>query len=205
MTVIIQGRQLDITEALRQHVNERLKHVHEKFFGDGIDTTVTISRAGNGFHTHISAHVIRSMFVQAQSDAESAYIAVDIACENLTKQLSRYKQRLQNHRRRNVTAEPAWYSVLSPEAETGKLTDSQNLQPTIVAEMEAKIDTLTVSEAVMRLDLANLSALLFRNHGHGQLNMVYRRADGNIGWVDPDGNKKAANPPAPSPTTAKKK
>ena len=189
MTVVVKGKHLEITDALRQHVNERLKHVYEKFFGEAIDTTATLSQEGHKFRAHLSSHVSKSILVQAEADAETAYISVDLAAENLAKQLRRYKQRLQNHRRRTVTDENAWYSILSPATETDKQASTADIQPAIVAEMEAKIDTLSVSEAVMRLDLTNLAALMFRNHSHGQLNMVYRRADGNIGCVDPDGNK----------------
>ncbi|MBL8686185.1 MAG: ribosome-associated translation inhibitor RaiA [Alphaproteobacteria bacterium] len=203
MTIVVKGKHLDITEALRQHVNDRLKNVYEKFFGEAIDTTVTVSQEGHLFLTHISSHVSRSILVQSDAKADTAYVAVDMACENLGKQLRKYKQRLQDHRRRKVTVEPAWYSVLSPEEDEANHQSPTNASPVIVAEMEAKIDTLTVSEAVMRLDLAKISALMFRNQSHGQLNMVYRRIDGNIGWIDPEGNKKLASVPARSSNTKK--
>ncbi len=202
MTIVVKGKHLDITEALRQHVNDRLKNVYEKFFGEAIDTTVTVSQEGHLFQTHISSHVSRSILVQSDAKADTAYVAVDMACENLGKQLRKYKQRLQDHRRRKVTVEPAWYSVLSPEEDEANQSPA-NASPVIVAEMEAKIDTLTVSEAVMRLDLAKISALMFRNQSHGQLNMVYRRIDGNIGWIDPEGNKKPASAPVRNGNTKK--
>ena len=137
--------------------------------------------------------------VTARASASEAYLAFDAAAERLAKQLRRYKRRLRDHHAKG--REPAGVSeramdyVLAPveeeEAEAAAEgeeteTDGANGAPAVIAEMSTELPSLTVGEAAMRMDLAEAPVLLFRNRSHGELNLVYRRSDGNIGWIDPE-------------------
>jgi ribosome hibernation promoting factor len=152
---------------------------------------VAFSRERHAFVADISVHAGRGLLVQCQGRADEAYAAFDGAANRLEKQLRRYKRRLRNHHKGAKAGEgpepepqPATEHVLAHGDETEPASDGD--QPLIIAEMRTGIPQLSVSEAVMRLDLAELPALLFRNSKHGNLNMIYRRRDGNVGWVDPD-------------------
>jgi len=195
MQLSVQGKQLNVGDALRTHVDEKLNDINAKYFNRAIDATVIFSREGEGFFkTHISIRVGRNILIQGDAVEADIYMAFDLAAAKVAKQLRRYKNRLRNHhhrieqtpeteiiKARDYTLamqafENAGEDAAEPEAEDN---------PLIVAEMSSDIETLSVSEAVMRMDLANQSALLFRNASHNGLNLVYRRNDGNVGWVDP--------------------
>jgi len=187
MQLIVKGKHLDVGDALRQHVEESLAGVFGKYFGNPIDATVVLSREAHLYRAHISAHVGRGIEAQVQADAEAPYAAFDLAAEHLAKRLRRHKRRLRDHRRSEIEVEPATHYVLASETEESPADGAG--PPTIIAEMATEVPTLTVGEAVMRLALMDGAAMLFRNRAHGQLNMVYRRPDGNIGWVDPGGGR----------------
>lgn len=190
MQLTVRGKQIDVGDALRAHVAESLDNVVGKYFGKPIEATVVLSREAHFYRAQISVHVGRGILLQSQADGDAPYAAFDAAAEHLAKRLRRYKRRLRDHHRRDGEAEPAQQYVLAPLPEDHvEGEDGTDADPVIVAEMEAEILTLSVSEAVMRLDLSEAAALLFRNRGHGGLNMIYRRGDGNIGWVDPRGNR----------------
>lgn len=195
MQLSVQGKQINVGDALRTHVDEKLNDINAKYFNRAIDATVIFSREGEGFFkTHISIRVGRNILIQGDAVEADIYMAFDLAAAKVAKQLRRYKNRLRNHhhrieqtpeseiiKARDYTLamqafENAGEDAAEPEAEDN---------PLIVAEMSSDIETLSVSEAVMRMDLANQSALLFRNASHNGLNLVYRRNDGNVGWVDP--------------------
>jgi len=187
MKISVQGKQLDVGDALRGHIEDTITQIAEKYFSNPIDATVTLAREGNLFKADINVHVGRGIQVQSVASAQDAHAAFDGAGERVDKQLRRYKRRLRDHHR-GLTTEgiPAQQYVLSPDdgAADAAPTD-QPWQPVVVAEMETRIETLTVGEAVMRMDLGNLPAMMFRDRKKGGLNMIYRREDGNIGWVDP--------------------
>lgn len=198
MQLSVQGKQLDIGDALRAHVDTSLKRILGKYFGDAIDARVTLTRERHNFRAVVSAHVGRNILVEAQGEAGEAYPAFDAAAERLSKRLRRHKRRLRDHHKENSddleTLPARQYILAGPDEEAdggnAELHESQTEdQPVIVAEMATEIPSLTVSEAVMRMDLAEMPALMFRNSAHGGLNMIYRRADGNIGWLDPRGNR----------------
>ena len=163
----------------------------EKYFSNPIEATVTFSKQGYRFHVTISVHVGRGILMQAEDDGGDAYAAFDITAETIAKRLRRHKRRLRDHHRAETDSYAAKQFVLAADvgdeaADAGDGVDHANGHAAlIVAELEADIPTLTVGEAVMRLDLAETQAMLFHNRAHGGLNMVYRRNDGNIGWVDP--------------------
>lgn len=196
MQLSVKGQQLDVGDALRTHVGDSLSRILDKYFGDAIDCAVTMSREGHLYRAVVSAHVGRGIKLEAQGEANEPYPAFDAAAERLSTRLRRYKRRLRDHNNKVVdmdgTPLPAQQYILAGEGEDqqGEESGGDN-QPVVVAEMTTEIPTLTVSEAVMHMDLGDLPAMMFRNTAHGGLNMIYRRSDGNIGWIDPRGNRKA--------------
>ena len=185
MNLAINGKNIDIGEALRGHVEESLNTAVAKYFDNALDGTVTISREAHQFRVDISVHAGRGMMMQGSASNGEANAAFDGALTRIAKQLRRYKRRLDGrHKKRGEETLAAQQYVLAAESEDAEVAADDN--PTIVAEMPTEIDTLTVGEAVMRMDLADTPAMMFRNRAHGRLNVVYRRPDGNIGWIDPE-------------------
>ena len=198
MQLSVQGKQLDVGDALRDHIADRLTRTLDKYFGDAVEVKVTLTRNAHLYRALISAHVGRGIHMEAQGEADVPYPAFDQACDHLSKRLRRHKRRLRQHHKETFDPEslPAQQYILSGDVEdleeSGPVeAAAEQDQPVVVAEMATNILSLTVSEAVMHLDLADLPALMFRNSAHGGLNMIYRRQDGNIGWVDPQGNQSA--------------
>jgi ribosomal subunit interface protein len=192
MQLSVKGQQIDVGTALRGHMEESLERMLGKYFGDAIDARVTLSRTGHNFRAVVSAHVGRHIHLEAHGEADQPYPAFDAAAERLSKRLRRHKQRLRDHHKEDPGEQdtlPAQQYILSGEADEDGEWQPQDEQPVVVAEMATDIPILTVSEAVMRMDLSGHPAMMFRNRAHGGLNMVYRRDDGNIGWIDPRGNR----------------
>jgi ribosomal subunit interface protein len=196
MQLSVKGKQLDIGSALRGHVEDSLGRILGKYFGDAIIARVTLSREARLYRASVSAHVGRNILLEAQGEAAEPYPAFDAAADRLSKRLRRHKRRLRNHHKESPAEyEPVQaqkYILAGPEpTDTGVEEPESGSadQPVVVAEMAAEVPSLTVSEAVMRMDLADLPAMMFRNSAHGGLNMIYRRDDGNIGWLDPRGNR----------------
>lgn len=188
MQLTVKGKHLDVGDSLRAHVEEQLGNTAKKYFRDTIDATVVFSKEKNHlFKADISIHVGGGIVLQTAHEAPDPYPAFDAANKTVGQRLSRYKDKLRDHRKYDdAEVLSAAYTTLEStgdEAEGGS-------EPAVIAEMETQVQTLAVADAVMRLELGSLPALLFRNPSHGGLNMVYRRKDGNIGWVDPDGLKK---------------
>ncbi len=190
MKVATSGKQLDIGDALREHIQETLDQAVEKYFGNAQEAHVVLSRQAHLYRADIAVHVGRNILVQGHAEADAPYPAVDLAVEHVGKRLRRYKRRLRDHYRRQdqiAAGTEAQQYVLAPAPEAEREEEAGSDKPVVIAELTTTIDTMTASEAVMRLDLADVPAMLFRNSAHGGLNMVYRRPDGNIGWVDPRG------------------
>lgn len=190
MNLTVKGKNIDVGDALKTRASESLDHIFGKYFSNPIDANVTMSREAHLFTAQISVHVGRGILLQSEGAADQANSAYDIAAETLAKRLRRYKRRLRDHHRAETVDRRSQYYVLAQEADEAEEPDAVNgagdqHHPVVVAEMQTTIPTLTVGEAVMRLDLANQQAMMFLNRAHGGLNMVYRRNDGNIGWVDP--------------------
>lgn len=196
MQLSVQGKQIDVGDSLRTHVEEKLNEVNAKYFNRAIDSTVQFSREGHGFFkSHISIRIGKNIMVMSDAVENDIYMAFDVASAKVAKQLRRYKNRLRNHHRKQeetpeteiLKARDYVLAMEGDKAEDAPEPDHED-SPLIVAEMTSEIETLSVSEAVMRMDLAHQPAILFRNAKHGGLNLVYRRNDGNVGWVDPYGN-----------------
>ncbi len=197
MELAIHGKQMDVGDALRTHVTTKLEEINSKYFNRAIDITVTFSPEGHAFvRTHISLRVGKDISVTAQSIEPDAYASFDVTAEKIAKQLRRYKRRLRDHHERmEQTPETemikATAYVLATKELTGQTDEEeedipQGDDPVIVAEQSMQIQKMSVSDAVMRMDLSGNSAILFRNPKNNHLNMIYRRADGNIGWVEPE-------------------
>lgn len=185
MEVQIHGKNLDVGDALRGHAETTLKTHVVKYFSRAIDAQATFSRAAHGFRSDISVHPRRGLLVQGSAEAGDAYAAFDGALTRIDKQLRRYKRRLNDRHkdREDESILSAQQYVIAPEdeAEASEIESP----PVIVAEMPHDIATLSVGEAVMRMDLADAPIMMFRNKKSGTFNVVYRRDDGNIGWIDP--------------------
>lgn len=208
MQLSVNGRHIDIGDALRGHIEDSLNAIFGKYFGDAIDATVTLSQVGPMYHAQVNAHVGRGIRLAAENKADRIYVAFDGAADRLSKRLRRHKRRLRDHRNdvqgsaqgvdgAPVEAMTARQIVLAGEDAEGDHDEENGAEagaagadamPAVVAEMTTDIPSLSVSEAVMRLDLADAPAMMFRNAAHGGLNMIYRRPDGNVGWIDPEGN-----------------
>jgi len=186
MEIIVKGKQIDLGESFRVHAEATLTQLVEKYFDRAIDAAVIISKDAHLVKADISVHPIRGITLQSAAGAADSYAAFDAASEKISKQLRRYKRRLTNHSKpRPEDSILAQQFIIQPEPSDAELP-AEEAGPVIVAEMSQDIPVCTVSGAVMRLDLSDTNAILFRNSSHGRLNMVYRRHDGNIGWVDPE-------------------
>ncbi|PWJ21782.1 ribosome hibernation-promoting factor, HPF/YfiA family [Jannaschia seohaensis] len=181
----ITGKQIDIGEALQTHVKTELGTVVEKYAGRPTDAQVTFSKSAHEHVCEATVHLSTGLTATATGKATEIYAAFDAASEKLDKQLRRYKRRLKNHhqeRSQPVEVSGAASYILAPEPED---SESDDLQPIIIAEMETRIPALSVGEAVMQMELAGAPVLVFKNEKGGGLNVVYRRDDGNVGWIDP--------------------
>ncbi|GHC50162.1 ribosome hibernation-promoting factor, HPF/YfiA family [Neogemmobacter tilapiae] len=187
----ISGKQIDIGEALQTHVKAELGEVIEKYAQRPTDAVVIFSRNAHELACESVIHLSTGLTAQAKGQATEIYAAFEACREKLDKQLRRYKRRLRNHHN-NRTA-PVEFdggsSYILASSEEHEDTEPETLQPIVIAEMETKIPSITVGEAVMQLELAGQKMLVFRNEGHGGVNVVYRRDDGNIGWIDPRNSK----------------
>ncbi len=190
MDISVKGKNLDVGEALRGHAEGNLSSAVGKYFERAIDASVVFTRQGRQLRADISVHPgPRGMVVQGRSESDDPYAAFDGALERISKQLRRYKRRLTNHHKGHwEEILPALQYVILPNHEDEEV--DVDAQPVIVAEMPDEIATLSVSEAVMRMDLADLPVTMFRDRASGRLNVVYHRTDGNIGWIDPSDESK---------------
>ena len=186
MAIQVTGKNLDLGEALRSHVQERIAHTVEKFIGRETNGHVRIEKEHGEFRTNCSIHLWQGMSLEAHGVAADAYQSADRACERLEKRVRRYKRRVK--RRGGETPRkqtPATDYVIQAAGEGGEEQDEDN--PVIIAEAEMPVHEMAVSDAVMQMDLSDRSVVVFRNASHGQINVIYRRDDGNIGWIDPAG------------------
>lgn len=189
MQLNVQGKQLDVGQALKTHVTEKLEDINAKYFNHATQSNVVFSREGHGFYkTHIAIQIGKGILVQSQATEDDPYLSFDVASGKIARQLRRYKNRLRDHHERlerdDKVVASARDVVLSAANEQNNDVESGD-DPVVVAEMTTYIPTLAVAEAVMRLDLCGEPALMFKNASTGAINMVYKRSDGNIGWVDP--------------------
>jgi ribosomal subunit interface protein len=186
MEIRVSGHQMDTGSALQEHASERINGIVEKHFNRALSSTVTFNKApANGFACDIVLHVNQGLILKSHGEAQDAHQACDQAAAKIEKQLRRYKRRLKDRHEQVQHAameEDAAYTVFAvdePDAE--EVTDA----PPVIAETRVDVPEVSVSDAVMMLDLRHTNALFFKNAGTGRHNMVYRRNDGSIGWVEP--------------------
>ncbi len=207
MQISVTGKQVDVGDALRRHVETTLESLLGKYFRTAIEAHAVFAREAHLICADLSLHVGRGMVVNSSAAAADHYVAFDAAGERLAKQLRRYKRRLRDYHGKARPAaerpEMARAFVLAPIDEEADedagpgAAAGDGAAPVVIAEMSTELPQLTVGEAVMRMDLADAPVLLFRNRSHGELNVVYRRGDGNIGWIDPaNGGRRGAGPQA---------
>ncbi len=186
MDIRVSGHQIETGEALQGHVDTRLTAIVDKYFSKALSSTVTFGRAPpDGFACDIVTHVMQGLVLKGHGEAKDAHIAFDGAAEKIEKQLRRYMRRLQDRHAQSAHAlreEEAAYTVFDAGPQEAEAAPEA---PVIIAEMRTEIPESSVSDAVMLMDLRNTPALLFKNTGTGAHNMVYRRPDGTIGWVEP--------------------
>jgi ribosomal subunit interface protein len=191
MQLTVTGKQVDVGNALRGHVESTLESILGKYFRSAIEAHAVFAREAHRIRADLSLHIGRGIIANSGATAADHYQAFDAAAERLAKQLRRYKRRLRDYHakvrppseRPEVAA--AYVLATVDEEDEPDATDGAAGAPVVVAEMSTELPHLTVGEAVMRMDLADTPVLLFRNRSHGELNLVYRRGDGNIGWIDP--------------------
>jgi ribosomal subunit interface protein len=187
----ITGKHMDLGEALRGRIETGLEAAVSKYFNRTGDARVFVSQQGPFVEVDCNVHLPSGIILQSTGKAGDPYAALEDSLDKMEKRVRRYKRRLKDHHAGNTTMpiEPAAESVIQVnayDAETDEeLPEASDDAPLTVAETAVHIRTMSVSEAVMQLELQEVPALMFRNAGHGRLNMVYRRPDGHIGWVDP--------------------
>jgi len=183
----ISGKQIDTGNALQTHVKDELGVVLEKYAGRPTDANIVFSKSGHEYVCESIVHLSTGLTAQATGHATEIYAAFDQSLEKMDKQLRRYKRRLKDHhkeRSQPVELSDAGSYILAPTDESGE-AEQDTISAMIIAETETKIPSLSPGEAVMQMELSNAPVLVFRNEKHNGINVVYRRDDGNIGWVDP--------------------
>lgn len=187
MEIRVSGHQVDTGDALRTHVNERMQAIADKYFSRSISAHATFGNGPHGtFTCDIVSHVMQGVILKGHGQGNEAHPAFDQAAARIETQLRRYMRRLKDKQATTSMAGPGYdenagYTVFQTAAEEEEANDN----PVIIAETRVDIPDATVSDAVMMLDLRNTGALMFKNAGTGAFNMVYRRPDGTIGWVEP--------------------
>jgi len=187
----ISGKQIDIGEALQTHVKAELGETVEKYAQRPTEAVIIFSRDAHEMVCEATIHLSTGLTAQARGHAGEIYAAFESCREKMDKQLRRYKRRLRDHHRDRIA--PVEFdggsSYILAGSDQHEDEEPETLQPMIIAEMETKVPTVSVGEAVMQLDLGGQRMLVFRNSKHGGVNVVYRRDDGNIGWIDPRNSK----------------
>lgn len=182
----ISGKQIDIGEALQSHVQSELGSAVEKYAERPTDANVVFSKSAHEFVCESTVHLSTGLTATAKAHAPEIYAAFESCCAKMEKQLRRYKRRLKDHHKERT--QPVEFigasSYILAGSEDAEDNEPDTLQPMIIAEMETRVPALSVGEAVMQMELDGAPVLIFRNEGHSGVNVVYRRDDGNIGWID---------------------
>ena len=189
MKILITGKQINVGDALKNHVETSIKSMVEKYFGDIIEAHVSISKANVSkdhfqFHTELSFEIFGHFTLQAHMDDYDAHRSFNLAMDKLESRIQRYRSRLRRGSRHQAALEkeilPAMNRVIQ-----GDGIEIHEDNPIIIAEMDTNIPTVTVSDAVMHMDLTDQPVMMFRNVGTGHFNVIFKRSDGNIGWINP--------------------
>jgi ribosomal subunit interface protein len=189
MQITVSGKQIDLSDALRERVGTELNGIAGKYFEHAQEARITFSKSRLGFLCDINLHAGRGLTLRGEAEAADAYLAFDQAAAHVGKRLRRYRRRVNDHARdaaQRDRPDSARQIILRAEAEDQEEPEiNGHASPVVIAETTTVIAHLTVSEAVMRMELADQPVLMFRDMNSGVLNVVYRRPDGQIGWIDP--------------------
>jgi ribosomal subunit interface protein len=202
----VSGKNIDVGEALRARINARVADATAKYFDGGFSGHVTIGKEGFGFRTECVIHLDSGIVLEADALAADAYASADRAAMHIEKRLRRYKRRLKGHQLARGNGQTPEGQALEGQAPEGQAPDRTAINapsyviaapahdsdeevtewnPVIIAESTTALKRLSVSDAVMELDMTGVPVIVFRHAGHGRVNLIYRRADGHIGWIDP--------------------
>ena len=190
MALRVSGKNLDVGEALRGQITERISHAIRRFYEGGVTGHVIVEPEGTGFRTDCTLHLSSGVTLQAEGMAHDAYISADKAAERLERRLRRYNRRLKDRNSAPASrGSDDWslsvpsYVIQAPEDDEEDI--EEGFHPVVIAETKKNVTNMAVSDAVLELDLTGAPVMVFRHATSGRINVVYRRSDGNIGWIDP--------------------
>ena len=191
------GKQVKVGETFSKYSEINLLEAVNKYFPNAISSIVSVSKKNKTFNIIVVLHITKKMEFTAQSNGDTARTAFDSTLEKLSKQLRRYKRKIKNYKHnentfKNKALDAQFQIINSPPSVILKDEEKNHQEPLIFAELDTEIEELTVVDALEKMKLGNISALMFRNKKHSGLNMIYKRDDGLIGWVDPRGNRNLA-------------
>lgn len=186
MQLIVSGKNIDIGDSLRGHIHQALEGVTTRYFNNPIEATVILSKEANLFRSDMSVHIGRGIVIRCHIQDADPYASIDGAVRKLDKILRRHKNRLRDHHREGEAKElPGWVATQKVIAADQSEEQDGDSHPVVIAEMNTQIPSMSVSEAILRLDTSSMDFFMFKNISNQQLNVVFRRPDGNVGWVDP--------------------
>lgn len=200
MAIKVTGKNVDLGENLRSYAADRLRAAIDKYAARFVSGHISVEKNHAGFFAQCGVHLTSGLDIQSSGNGSDAYVSVDSAMERLEKRLRRYKRRLKSHghgmdNAAQLTESAGIDYVIDADSVDASSDDEAGADtPVIIAERPARVRSMAVSDAVMQMDLADQPFLVFRNATHGGINVVYRRADGNIGWIDPNGVVASAKP-----------
>lgn len=186
MSLRISGKHMEIGDAFRTRIEGRIGEVLDKYFGGGFSGRVTVEKSGSRFSADCMIHLDSGAALQGTGQAQDPQVAFETAADRIEKRLRRYKRRLRAHPKPGIDGTDIAYRIMAPPAdEDEEIEIGEDYAPVVVAESSLSLRTMTVASAVVELDTKDSPVFVFRNAGNDHVNIVYRRADGNIGWIDP--------------------
>ena len=197
MTFKIFGKQVKLGDAFSDYAKLELNKSVEKYFKNSTSTIVSLSKQNKIFMINIIVHINKKMEFTSHSNGETAKVALNNSIEKLSKQLRRYKRKIKNHKvseeKNNFNDLKAQLQIIDQTSSFPNQLEETKNEPLIFAEIDTEIEELSVIEAVQKMEYGNATALMFRNKKHSGLNMIYKRSDGLVGWVDPRGKRETIN------------
>lgn len=188
MQIQIVNKSIDVSPAINERIEARLDEMMDKYIHREGEALVSISREGSGFRVVCDVHLPSGVSMQGQGEADDAYAAADEALEHMDKRLRRYKRRLKDHQAEAKAEAMAMFILQNPVNAEEEDDEPVNIpaEPMVIAESSANVRTMTPAMAALELGLSDNGAVVFRNAAHGGINVVFKRTDGNVGWIDPD-------------------